>query len=287
MELLLTILFSGFIFVLFKLFPIFKIDTFQAIVVNYFVAFLCGFLFFPFELTKFVSVNQFWFLNAISASILFIGLFLIMGISSQRNGLSSTSVAVKMSMALSVLGMMISYSEEVQWMKIAGIILAITGVISMTIQPSTEKNQVSSTWMLLLLFVGSGLLDFLLNYIQHHVLMKNETAFFTAFAFGMAGVIGVFIAFFLWVKGQLKPSSRNILAGILLGIPNYFSIYFLMKAYDVLTWSDSSILAIINVSIVVLASIVGLLFFKEKWNKLKIIGFISSLISILFIYLSA
>jgi drug/metabolite transporter (DMT)-like permease len=287
MELLLTILFSGFIFVLFKLFPIFKIDTFQAIVVNYFVAFLCGFLFFPFELTKFVSVNQFWFLNAISASILFIGLFLIMGISSQRNGLSSTSVAVKMSMALSVLGMMISYSEEVQWMKIAGIILAITGVISMTIQPSTEKNQVSSTWMLLLLFIGSGLLDFLLNYIQHHVLMKNETAFFTAFAFGMAGVIGVFIAFFLWVKGKLKPSSRNILAGILLGIPNYFSIYFLMKAYDVLTWSDSSILAIINVSIVVLASIVGLLFFKEKWNKLKIIGFISSLISILFIYLSA
>jgi drug/metabolite transporter (DMT)-like permease len=256
-------------------------------VVNYFVAFLCGFLFFPFELTKFVSVNQFWFLNAISASILFIGLFLIMGISSQRNGLSSTSVAVKMSMALSVLGMMISYSEDVQWMKIAGIILAITGVISMTIQPSTEKNQVSSTWMLLLLFVGSGLLDFLLNYIQHHVLMKNETAFFTAVAFGMAGVIGVFIAFFLWVKGQLKPSSRNILAGILLGIPNYFSIYFLMKAYDVLTWSDSSILAIINVSIVVLASIVGLLFFKEKWNKLKIIGFISSLISILFIYLSA
>ena len=287
MELLLTILFSGFIFVLFKLFPIFKIDTFQAIVVNYFVAFLCGFLFFPFELTKFVSVNQFWFLNAISASILFIGLFLIMGISSQRNGLSSTSVAVKMSMALSVLGMMISYSEDVQWMKIAGIILAITGVISMTIQPSTEKNQVSSTWMLLLLFFGSGLLDFLLNYIQHHVLMKNETAFFTAFAFGMAGVIGVFITFFLWVKGQLKPSSRNILAGILLGIPNYFSIYFLMKAYDVLTWSDSSILAIINVSIVVLASIVGLLFFKEKWNKLKIIGFISSLISILFIYLSA
>jgi drug/metabolite transporter (DMT)-like permease len=287
MELLFTILFSSFIFVLFKLFPVFKIDTFQAIVINYFVAFLCGFLFFPFELTKFVSVNQFWFLNAISASVLFIGLFLLMGISSQRNGLSSTSVAVKMSMALSVLGMMISYSEDIQWLKIAGIILAITGVISMTIQPSTPNNQVSSTWMLLLLFTGSGLLDFLLNYIQHHVLLKNETAFFTAFAFGMAGVIGFCIAFVMWTKGKLKPSLRNILAGVLLGIPNYFSIYFLMKAYEVLSWSDSSILAIINVSIVVIASLVGLLFFKEKWNKLKILGFISSLISILFIYLSA
>jgi drug/metabolite transporter (DMT)-like permease len=287
MELFFTILFSGFIFVLFKLFPLFKIDTFQAIVVNYFVAFLCGYLFFPFELTQLLSVHSFWFINAISASVLFIGLFLVMGMSSQRNGLSSTSVAVKMSMALSVLGMMISYSEDIQWMKVAGIILAITGVIGMSIQPSTGKNEVSSSWMLVLLFVGSGVLDFLLNYIQQHVLLKNETAFFTAFAFGMAGVIGLFIALTLWIQGKLKPSLRNIIAGILLGIPNYFSIYFLMKAYDVLPWSDSSILAVINVSIVVIASVIGLFFFKERWNKIKIIGFISALISILFLYLAA
>lgn len=287
MELLFAILFSSFIFVLFKLFPRFEIDTFQAIVVNYFVAFLCGFIFFPFQLNKVFAVDEFWFLHAISASMLFIGLFLIMGISSQRNGLSSTSVAVKMSMALSVLGMMISYAEDIQWMKITGIILAIAGVISMTIQPSNGKNNVSSGWMLLVLFVGSGLLDFLLNHIQHHVLMVNETAFFTAFAFGMAGVIGVIIAVVLWMQGKLKPSFQNILAGILLGIPNYFSIYFLMKAYDVLHWSGSSILAVINVSIVVIASIVGLIFFDEKWNKLKFFGFISALISILFLYLAA
>ncbi|MEN9988697.1 MAG: hypothetical protein RLZZ585_1736 [Bacteroidota bacterium] len=287
MELLFAILFSSFIFVLFKLFPRFQIDTFQAIVVNYFVAFLCGYLFFPFHLSKLVSVDLFWFMNTVSASILFIGLFLIMGISSQRNGLSSTSVAVKMSMALSVLGMMISYSEEIQWLKIAGIVLAIAGVIGMTIQPTSQKNEVSSAWMLIVLFVGSGLLDFLLNYIQHHVLIENETAFFTAFAFGMAGVIGVCIALFLWIQGKLKPSLRNLLAGILLGVPNFFSIYFLMKAYHVLPWSGSSILAVINVSIVVIASIIGLFFFQEKWTKNKIIGFISALISILFLYLAA
>lgn len=287
MELLFAILFSSFIFVLFKLFPRFQIDTFQAIVVNYFVAFLCGYLFFPFHLSKLVSVDLFWFMNTVSASILFIGLFLIMGISSQRNGLSSTSVAVKMSMALSVLGMMISYSEEIQWLKIAGIVLAIAGVIGMTIQPTSQKNEVSSAWMLIVLFVGSGLLDFLLNYIQHHVIIENETAFFTAFAFGMAGVIGVCIALFLWIQGKLKPSLRNLLAGILLGVPNFFSIYFLMKAYHVLPWSGSSILAVINVSIVVIASIIGLFFFQEKWTKNKIIGFISALISILFLYLAA
>ena len=157
----------------------------------------------------------------------------------------------------------------------------------MTLQSTDQKNTVSSAWMLLVLFVGSGLLDFLLNYIQHHVLVENETAFFTAFAFGMAGVIGAVIAITLWLQGKLKPSFRNLLAGILLGIPNYFSIYFLMKAYDVLSWSGSSILAVINVSIVVIASIIGLIFFQEKWNKLKFFGFISALISILFLYLAA
>lgn len=287
MELLFAILFSSFIFVLFKLFPRYQIDTFQAIVVNYFVAFLCGFLFFPFDISKLVSVDLNWFLTALSTSVLFIGLFLIMGLSSQRNGLSSTSVAVKMSMALSVLGMMISYSEEIQWIKIAGIILAIIGVIGMTIQESPEKNETSSAWMLIVLFVGSGLLDYLLNYIQHHVLLENETAFFTAYAFGMAGVIGLFLALFLWTKGKLKPTLRNIIAGVSLGIPNYFSIYFLMKTYDVLPWSGSSILAVINVSIVAIASIIGRFFFKEKWNRIKLIGFISALISILFLYLAA
>jgi drug/metabolite transporter (DMT)-like permease len=287
MELFFAIVFSGFIFVLFKLFPLFKIDTFQAIVVNYFVAFFCGYLFFPFELESLFMVSGEWFTYAFSAAFLFIGLFLIMGISSQRNGISSTSVAVKMSMALSVLGMMLFYSEAVQVLKVAGIILAIFGVIGMTIQPGSEEKSESSTWMLIALFLGSGLLDFLLNYIQHSVLRANETAFFTAYAFGLAGIIGILIAIGLTVSGRLTLSPRNLIAGILLGVPNYFSIYFLMKAYEVLKWSNSSILAVINVSIVMIASIVGLLFFKEKWNKLKIIGFISSLISILFIYLSA
>jgi len=286
MELFFAIVFSGFIFVLFKLFPLFKIDTFQAIVANYFVAFFCGYLFFPFELESLFMVSVEWFTYAFSAAFLFIGLFLIMGISSQRNGISSTSVAVKMSMALSVLGMMLFYSESIQFTKIVGILLAILGVIGMTIQKDVKTNTVSSTWMLLVLFVGSGILDFLLNYIQHAVLQTNQTAFFTAYAFGLAGIIGVLIAIVLMIQGKLSLSLRNVIAGVLLGIPNYFSIYFLMKAYHVFTWSNSSILAVINVSIVMIASIIGSLFFKEKWNKIKIIGFISSLISILFIYLS-
>jgi drug/metabolite transporter (DMT)-like permease len=287
MELFFAIVFSSFIFVLFKLFPRFKIDTFQAIVVNYFVAFLCGFFFSPFEITKLTTVPIGWLCYTIGAAMLFIGLFLIMGLSAQKNGLSSTSVAVKMSMALSVLGMMIFYSESVQLIKVAGIVLAIFGVIGMTVQAKDTEKNVSATWMLLVLFLGSGLLDFLLNYIQHSVLAADETAFFTAYAFGLAGIIGLIIACTRLIKGKLAPSIRNLIAGVLLGIPNFFSIYFLMKAYDELSWSNSSILAVINVSIVIIAAIIGLLFFKEKWNKLKIIGFISSLISILFIYLSA
>ena len=286
MELFFAILFSGFIFVLFKLFPKYNIDTFQAIVVNYFVAFICGLLFFPFQLNALLEVDASWFGFTLSAATLFIGLFLIMGMSAQRNGLSSTSVAVKMSMALSVLGMVIFYAEAVNAWKISGITLAIFGVIGMTLQPNEQKNERSSGWMLLVLFLGSGMLDFLLNYIQHQVLTENETAFFTAYAFGLAGIIGVFIALILIAKRKLTLAFRHIIAGVLLGIPNYFSIYFLMKAYDTLEWSNSSILAVINVCIVVIASLVGLLFFKEKWNRMKIIGFISSLISILFLYLS-
>jgi len=286
MELLFAIIFSSFIFVLFKLFPKFNIDTFQAIVVNYFVAFCCGAIFFPFKVNTMMQVEWTWFAFSIIAAALFIGLFLLMGLSAQRNGLSSTSVAVKMSMGLSVLGMMLFYAESIQWMKISGIILAIVGVIGMTLESTDKKEKVSSSWMLLILFLGSGLLDFILNYIQHHVLQHNETALFTAVAFGLAGLIGMCIGVIRMAQKKLTPSFRNLFAGIILGIPNYFSIYFLMKAYHVLKWSNSSILAVINVSIVIIASLIGFFFFQEKWNRIKVIGLISSLISILFIYLS-
>jgi len=285
-SLLLAILFSSLIFVIFKLFDRYKIDVFQAIVFNYFTAFLCGILLYGNEWNPTATNDITWFYYAIVAAVLFISLFVLMGISSQRNGVAITSVAVKMSMAASVLGMILIYNEYVSILKILGISLAFGGVILVSWQSkSTNKDSNKSIWMLFVLFFGSGILDLVLNYVQKSELSVLSPSLFSAFGFGIAGILGLTVLLFQLLQNKTQFSFKNVFAGILLGIPNYFSIYLLIKSYKDTIWDDSSVLAIINVSIVCISALTGFLVFKEKLNLTKSLGIFASMLAILLLYL--
>ena len=87
-ELVFAILTSSFIFVLFKLFPKYSINTFQAIVFNYVTAFTCGFsLYGNLWSTKMIETSN-WPAFAVTCGLLFISIFYLMGLSSQKNGLA-------------------------------------------------------------------------------------------------------------------------------------------------------------------------------------------------------
>src|SRR5690606_27217476 len=95
----------------------------------------------------------------------------------------------------------------------------------------------------------------------------------TAFGFLFAGSIGALILGVQIIRRKAQLKGKNVLAGIILGVPNYFSIYMLIESYRQLNWNDSSILAIINVSVVVLSGIVGFTLFREHLTTRKVIGF--------------
>ncbi len=286
-SLALAILFSSFIFVIFKLFDRYKIDVFQAIVFNYFTAFLCGILLYGNEWNPSALNDITWFYYAIVAAILFISLFILMGLSSQKNGVAITSVAVKMSMAASVFGMIFLYSESVSALKILGILFAFAGVVLVSWQSKdASENQKKSLWMLFALFFGSGILDLVLNYVQNNELTVLTPSLFSAFGFGMAGMIGLVVFLFQLQQKKAQFAFKNVLGGIFLGIPNYFSIYLLIKSYKDTGWTDSTVIAIINVSIVCIAALTGFLIFKEKLNLTKGLGIVASLIAILMLYLA-
>ena len=288
-SLIFAILCSSCIFVIFKLFERYKIDVFQAIVFNYFTAFLCGILLYGNEWKPSALNNITWFYYAIVAAILFISLFILMGLSSQRNGVAITSVAVKMSMAASVLGMIFIYNESVSLLKVGGISFAFAGVVLVSWQKNGSgiKKQGQSLWMLLVLFFGSGILDLVLNYVQNNELKVLTPSLFSAFGFGMAGIIGLVVFLFQLQQKKARFGFKNVLGGIALGIPNYFSIYLLIKSYEETGWTDSTVIAIINVSIVCIAALTGFLIFKEKLNLTKGLGIVASLLVILLLFIAS
>ena len=282
--LLISILCSSLIFIIFKLFPKFKIDTFQAIVFNYFTAFVCGVLLFGKEWNAAALDSGNWHWYIVLCAILFISLFILMGISSQKNGVALTSIAVKMSMAISMMFMIVLYREPLSLLKIAGIIFAFLGVFLVTFSKTTENKTNTSLWMLLILFIGSGFLDFVLNYVQKYELNILTPSLFSAFGFGLAGCIGFVILLYRIYSKKTVFSSRNILAGIILGIPNYFSIYLLIVSYKSTGWNDSTVLAIMNVSVVMIAALVGFIAFKENVTVRKILGLIAAITAIVLLY---
>lgn len=280
--LILCIVSSSLIFAIFKLFTKYKVDTFQAIVFNYFTAFICGMFITSEPWTNKLENLESWGMIAFMCSALFISLFLLMGKSSQLNGVAKTSIAVKMSMAVSILAMVIYYNESLGIFKIAGIALAFLGVILVS-KPDGSAKQ-SAGWMLFILFFGSGLLDFLLNYVQNLPLIHFNSSMFTSVGFLGAGTIGLFALTIQLIRKKVQFAFRNIIAGILLGIPNYFSIYMLIEAYSTTNLEDSTILSITNVAIVALSGFIGFSLFKEKLTKRKIVGLATSIFAIIVLF---
>ncbi len=138
----------------------------------------------------------------------------------------------------------------------------------------------------IILFLGSGTLDTLLKYIEKNFVQANETAIYTGTIFLVAVLLGFIAMVYLAINKKLKLSFKNLIAGVVLGVPNYFSIYFLLKALQTKGLDSSTIFAINNVGIVLFSSIIGLLLFKEKLSKMNYFGILFSVIAILLITLS-
>lgn len=268
------------IFILFKLFPKHKIDTFQAVTFNYLAAFTCGTFLYRNQIKSNLFEHTEWILWASICGFLFISLFYLMGKSSQNNGVSLTTVIVKMSMAFSMVLMILFYHETINIYKISAFILALFGIFFLSKEKNNSRKNNKDKILLIILFIGCGALDFVLNYVQNFKLQYISSPLFSAFGLGFAGIIGCILLTIKSIQKQEKITFKNILAGVLLGIPNYFSIYYLIHSYEVLELPDSTVLALLNVLSVLASLIAGYFLFKEKITLLKAIGILSCLISI-------
>lgn len=285
--LLLSIFFSTLLLIIFKFFLKFGIDNFQAIVVNYFVAAGTGFLFVQdFDPLQNFQ-NQNWFYFALLIGTIFISLFVIIAISSQKAGLTITSVANKMSLVIPVTAAVFLYDEPFTLLKITAIVIAILGIVLSSSKKDEKKVKLSLFIFPFLIFIGSGTSDTLIKYVEAYYLSGVSPELFTGILFSCAACIGLLFYFFSYLFRNNKPKAKNILAGIILGVPNYFSIHFLFLAISNSGLNSSDLFTINNISIVLASAFCGILFFKEKLNKLNWLGLIVSLGAILLIYMES
>ncbi|MFB1039166.1 MAG: GRP family sugar transporter [Polaribacter sp.] len=280
--LLLSILFSTGLFVIFKYFGIYKIDVLKAIFVNYIVAFSMGFFFAERQIPISEIYVQPWFSGALFLGALFVSIFFVMAMTAQKNGVSVTSIAGKMSVVVPVFFGIILYNESVTFLKIVGIIMALIAVYLSSVKE--EKSEKNGTLLLpILLFIGSGTIDTLLKYIQENYVADEDVSIFSGSLFGIAGVFAFLILVIKTIKKRESFGYKNIIAGIILGVPNYYSIIFLIKALQNKNFESSTLFTINNVAIVVVSTLVGLFFFKEKFSIKNKIGVAMAILGIILV----
>lgn len=286
--LLLSISCSVLIFVVFRLFKRYHVDNLQAIVVNYLVAYslgnsLSGWPMLPWELAQ-----QSWWPNVLLMGLLFITLFRLMAYVSQRFGVAAVSVAVKMSVVLPIVFGLWYYGESIGPLKIGGIVLALLAVFLSTYREphgaQSEKNWQSWLWPLLL-FIGSGFIDLFLKYNEAEVLRAAEQSIFASSIFGVAAVLGIVMVALRRKIARAPFQWKALWGGLALGIPNYGSIYFLLRALSLPQFESSTLFALNNLGIVALSTLVGAIAFREKLNRYNLLGIALALVSIALISL--
>lgn len=282
----LSILLNAFIFVVFKLFDRYKIDTFQAIVINYYIAFSIAYFSSEVSFSFVQTPTEKWFSGALFLGFLFITLFYVMGLTAQKMGMSVVAVSGKMSVVIPVLFGLFVYNESAGLIKITGIILALIAVYFSSYKERTAQIDSTVLYLPFILFIGSGVLDTTLKFVQKSYVANEETSVYLSVIFLVAGVLGSLLLSYFLLNKKTTLRLKNLIAGTVLGFVNYFAMFFLLKALQTKGLESSVIFTVNNVSIVLFSTLLGLVFFKEILSKKNIFGIVLAIISILMITLS-
>ncbi|MCX7862596.1 MAG: hypothetical protein N2449_06340 [Bacteroidales bacterium] len=285
--LLMAIFSSTSIFILFKIFEKFSVKPYPAIVLNYFVAGILGFIIFKgYHTDFFYNLSVDWRIWIIVIGLLFFLNFLLIQYSTAFIGMATTSVACKISVVIPIVFSIFYDNEQVGFAKFGGILMALVAILLLTYKKNEQKN-VIRWWQLLLpviLFVGLGSTDTMVKFVQQEHAKQYSASQLTSFFFGFS-----FLSAFLWgiFKNNFFKSFvhvKTFVLGSSLGVVNFGSIYFLILSLQNVSLDDSLIFGIINLGIILLSVLIGHFIFNEKLLNLNWLGILLALLS--FILLS-
>jgi drug/metabolite transporter (DMT)-like permease len=278
-----SIILTAWLTIAFKIAAHFGISNLQAIVYNYTVCVITGSAVngsFPVNNSL---IHQPWLPWALLMGGCFISLFNLAAFIVQKIGVAVATVAYKLSLVIPFVFSLYLYHEKSTALKIGGVALALVAVW-FTTRPQKGSTSKRVNWLLwlmpLLLFVGSGLLDTMIKYVEQAYISPANQNTYLITAFCVAATVGLLILLFLFITERQKFSGRAVVAGICIGVPNYFSIWCLMGALKGYTGNSSAIIPINNMGIVLLTALVAWLVFKEKLSAINWAGIVLSLASI-------
>ncbi len=277
-----AILFSTLLVVCFKYFIPLKVNTFHAILVNYVIASLTSYLLSDknFE----INIHAPWFFFAFCLGLLFIVVFMATSKVAQSISVITSAITSKMSLVIPLTYAVLFLGEDMTALKLAAIIMAMIGVVLTVTRPKTEEkgnNSIAAIALIAVVFVGSGMVDTSFKFIEINFYNIVPPQYVMMVCYASAGLFGMIYFLFTSYKKRPEVHGRSIIAGIILGVLNYFSFIFVVDALHTPSLQSTVVFPLINVGVLLLSTFFAMVLFKERLRMVNYIGVIISILSII------
>jgi drug/metabolite transporter (DMT)-like permease len=265
----------------FRSFNSFKINTLPAIITNYLVCVITGVFYTGTQtISSQINSNSSWLYAAALLGVIFVTTFYLMARTTQVRGVAVATVASKMSLAIPVIFSLFVFkigTNSIDNWNYIGIALAFIAIYMVTKKSnSVDSVGIKALGLPLLVFLMGGVIDTGLNYVNLNFLVPELESIFPIFIFGFAFSTGIIIA----AIQKTKPRIKDIVGGIYLGIPNYFSIYFQLKALSAYDNNGALVYPSLNIGIIIFSTLAAIIFYKEKLSKINWLGIFLSVLVI-------
>ena len=247
---------------------------------NYAVCMVLSYLYMPDK--SFLSVmeepgNGFTWILGIISGILYLVSFVFMKKNMVKNGIVMTSTFMKLGVLVPTLMAVVIFREMPRGTQVLGFVLAVLGIVVMYGEKQTTNNTLNRVWLLLLLFL-SGLTDAMAN-IFDELGNKSFKDMYLLITFAIALLIAAVLTF----RGGARVACKDMIIGVLIGIPNYYSARFLLLALG----SVEAVLVypMYSVTTIIVTTVAGIIIFREKIGKKKLLALSVILLSMILLNL--
>lgn len=279
---LLSVLCSVVVSVLLKLAPRHDVDVRQAITGNYLVAAVLAMVLFHPDpgLLMLPMAHPAWRV-LLALGVLLPSIFVILARSVQHVGVVRTDAAQRLSLLLSLVAAFALFGEVLTWQKGIGMAVGLAAIVCIVARHDRAHAQatVGGWWWPVAVFAGFGAIDILFKRVAQLTGVPFADVLFATFV--LAFVLAGLALAWLYATGRARWRWRHLGGAVLLGVFNFGDILFYVQAHRHLAHDPSLVFSVMNIGVIVLATLVGMRFFRERLSRLNGIGLALAVVAVL------
>lgn len=258
--LILTILCSTSIALILKINSANKGDTLILLTGNYFSATIIGLFLFLGDKGTTSSIELVPL--GLFLSVLFVGSIFAFSKSVTLSGAALSTVSSRLSVFVPIVLSIIIFLEIPNTFQIAGLLFTLFTIVLFYFSLD-DKKQVRENkkrfFFLISVMLGIGMADFFMKVFQENW-SNSDKPWFLFWIFFFSFISTLFISF----KKKKRFNRRSLILGLIMGIPNIFSSYFLIESLK--TFSAIIVYPVVNISIILITAIIVKIVWDEPWN---------------------